>query len=53
MLAGTEPERVLALADEILGGRAKVGKIPPYWDGHTAARIVEILEDSTNQLSAG
>ena len=28
---------------EILSGRAKVGRIPPLWDGRTGERIAEIL----------
>ena len=42
-LVGTQPEKILAAAREILAGRSKPGRIPPYWDGRAAERIVEIL----------
>ena len=42
-LAGTDPDRILLLANEILEGRAKKGKIPPFWDGKAAERIVDII----------
>ena len=42
-LAGTDPTRILSLANEILEGRGKKGKVPPLWDGRAAERIVEII----------
>lgn len=44
VLTGPNPDKVLAAVDDILAGRAKQGKIPHLWDGHTAERIVEILK---------
>jgi UDP-N-acetylglucosamine 2-epimerase (non-hydrolysing) len=32
----------------ILNGKGKTGKTPKFWDGQTAKRIVEILEDIFN-----
>lgn len=43
VLAGTDPDRIISLAESILNGRGKVGKIPELWDGKAAGRIVEIL----------
>lgn len=42
-LIGPEPEKLLAVAHEIIAGRSKKGKIPQLWDGHTAERIVALL----------
>lgn len=42
-LVGTDPAKIVAAANEILGGNAKIGRIPPFWDGHAARRIVKIL----------
>ena len=44
ILAGTEPKQVLELAQEILAGHCKTGRIPDLWDGRTAARIVDIMD---------
>ena len=37
------PRRFVAAAREILAGKTKRGQVPQLWDGHAAARIVEIL----------
>jgi UDP-N-acetylglucosamine 2-epimerase (non-hydrolysing) len=42
-LIGTDPRNILAAAEDVLAGRAKRGRIPPFWDGHAAERIVEVL----------
>ena len=42
-LVGTDPDKIVEAANEILAGRSKSGRIPPLWDGHAAERIVEIL----------
>ncbi len=42
-MVGTEPERIIAEASEILDGRGKKGKRPELWDGKTAGRIIEVL----------
>lgn len=43
LLIGPEPEKLLAVANDIIAGRTKKGKIPQLWDGHTAERIVALL----------
>jgi UDP-N-acetylglucosamine 2-epimerase (non-hydrolysing) len=43
LLIGTEPAKILAAAQQILAGKGKPGRIPPFWDGHAAERIVEVL----------
>lgn len=50
MLAGSDPEKILAAFHQVMNessqgvqeGR-KVGRIPEYWDGHAAERIVEVI----------
>ena len=42
-LIGTEPARIIVAAHDILAGKGKPGRIPPYWDGHAAERIVDVL----------
>lgn len=44
-LIGTNPAKIIATANEILSGKGKAGRIPPFWDGHAAERIVKILLD--------
>ena len=43
LLVGTDPNKIISAAYEALGGRGKVGRIPPLWDGHAAERIVETM----------
>jgi UDP-N-acetylglucosamine 2-epimerase (non-hydrolysing) len=43
LLVGTDPEKIVSAALNILGGKSKEGRIPPLWDGRAAERIVEIL----------
>ena len=42
-LIGTDPAKIIPASNQILAGRGKPGRIPPFWDGHAAERIVEIL----------
>jgi UDP-N-acetylglucosamine 2-epimerase (non-hydrolysing) len=42
-LIGTDPAKIIAAAHDILAGKGKPGRIPPFWDGHAAARIVDVL----------
>jgi UDP-N-acetylglucosamine 2-epimerase (non-hydrolysing) len=42
-LIGTDPAKILAAAQDILAGKGKPGRIPPFWDGHAAERIVDVL----------
>jgi len=38
-----ETGAIVAAVQEILAGNTKTGQIPPLWDGHTAERIVKII----------
>ncbi|MHB8504030.1 MAG: UDP-N-acetyl glucosamine 2-epimerase, partial [Candidatus Acidiferrales bacterium] len=42
-LIGTDPAKIVAAAQAILAGEGKPGRIPPFWDGHAAERIVDVL----------
>ncbi|NTV47951.1 MAG: UDP-N-acetylglucosamine 2-epimerase (non-hydrolyzing), partial [Chlorobiales bacterium] len=44
LLVGTDEDEVKERALEILSGHSKKGKIPEKWDGRTAGRIVEVLD---------
>src|ERR1700675_196308 len=43
LLIGTDHAQIIAAAQAILAGKGKPGRIPPFWDGHAAERIVEVL----------
>ena len=42
-LIGQDRNRLHSELTKILEGRAKVGTIPPLWDGHAGERIAEVL----------
>lgn len=43
-LVGSDPERIIGAAREILSGKISYdGRAPEMWDGHTADRIIEAL----------
>jgi len=42
-VVGTRPDQVAAEALRILDGDGSRGGVPALWDGHAAARIVEVL----------
>jgi UDP-N-acetylglucosamine 2-epimerase (non-hydrolysing) len=44
VLAGTGKERILRAVDEALRGSPRP-RVPTYWDGQAAGRIVEVLAD--------
>lgn len=43
VLAGTDPDAILAHVQAILRGEGKRGRRPQLWDGHAAERIVALL----------
>jgi UDP-N-acetylglucosamine 2-epimerase (non-hydrolysing) len=38
-----EVDQIMAEVDQILEGKAKTGKVPRFWDGRSAERIVAVL----------
>ena len=42
-LVGSDPERIVAEAMRVLDEPAPPGRIPEYWDGKAAERIVDVL----------
>ena len=42
-LVGRDPVAILRAVDEILAGGGKRGRVPEFWDGHAAERIVADL----------
>jgi UDP-N-acetylglucosamine 2-epimerase (non-hydrolysing) len=44
-LVKLETEEIIREAEEILQGNIKKGKVPKYWDGKTAERIVRIFRE--------
>ena len=49
ILASTNFKNVEKAVFQILNGRKPEGKIPEFWDGKTAERIVRILVNKLNQ----
>lgn len=45
ILAGTEPEAVMAACLQVLAGQGKAGRRPALWDGKAAERIVSLLAE--------
>lgn len=43
-LVKTDQSSVMSQVDSILSGRFKQGRIPPYWDGKSTERILEVLK---------
>lgn len=43
LLVDLNPETVNQKLAEVLAGRAKVGQIPPLWDGQAAERIAKVI----------
>jgi len=44
VLVGTDPGKIRDEAARILAGPARAHRVPPLWDGKTAERIADILE---------
>jgi UDP-N-acetylglucosamine 2-epimerase (non-hydrolysing) len=43
VLVGTDPARITSTAFAVLSGGARIGSIPPKWDGHAAERILDVV----------
>ncbi len=51
-LVGRDRAKILAGVERILAGQWKAGKVPKYWDGRAAERIVRVLENMANSKTA-
>ncbi len=51
-IVGTDSQRILACAREVLRSGGKAGRIPELWDGRAAERIVRALESWAAQLGS-
>ncbi len=45
VIVGMDTEKIINESSKILSGTFKKGQIPPLWDGKTAKRIIEIIEN--------
>jgi UDP-N-acetylglucosamine 2-epimerase (non-hydrolysing) len=43
-VVGHDPARILAEYNKVLAGSGKPGRVPRYWDGQAACRIVQIMQ---------
>ena len=50
-LIGTDPAAIGPAMERLFGGRWKKGGVPPLWDGKTAERIVDVLENIATMKS--
>jgi len=44
-IVGHNTDTIVKKAKEILSGRIKQGGVPKYWDGHTAGRILKVIQN--------
>lgn len=44
-IVGQSPERIRAIFEEVMNSGGKAGRIPEFWDGRAAERIVAVLRD--------
>jgi len=48
-IVGANPEVIRIEARKVLDGAGKSGRVPRFWDGQSAARIVDVLEHDLSQ----
>jgi UDP-N-acetylglucosamine 2-epimerase (non-hydrolysing) len=58
LVVGTDPARIQQVADRILDGQEKKGRVPDKWDGRTGERIARVYEEflgvaASSQRAAG
>jgi len=42
-IAGQDPQAILAIYNDVMGGGGKAGRVPHFWDGKAAERIAAVL----------
>jgi UDP-N-acetylglucosamine 2-epimerase (non-hydrolysing) len=50
-VVGNDPQMILREAIAALEGPPRSGRVPELWDGHTAVRIVDALEEARASIS--
>jgi UDP-N-acetylglucosamine 2-epimerase (non-hydrolysing) len=45
VLAGSNPEKIIDQFKRAHGNRSHSSRVPSYWDGNAARRIIEVLLD--------
>jgi len=48
-LVGTDIDKIIFTAKQVINGKGKSGKIPKYWDGEAGRRIVSIIVDNAKR----
>ena len=51
-VVGQNPERIIAVANDILRTGGKTGRIPELWDGQASPRIAAVLRGWLNRSAA-
>jgi UDP-N-acetylglucosamine 2-epimerase (non-hydrolysing) len=44
----TSPQTLWSDIESVLRAKPELGEVPPFWDGHTAERVIECLRDFNN-----
>jgi len=44
-------DAIVQKVNDILEGNCKMGSIPPLWDGHTAERVVQVMDQFNYSFS--
>lgn len=52
-IVGQDPAKIVAAACDVLTGKPKAGRVPQFWDGHAAERIVAVLLREWSKGSGG
>jgi len=50
-LVKLESDAIVTVVEKVLGGDVKIGTIPEYWDGKTAGRVVQVINQWFNRNS--
>jgi UDP-N-acetylglucosamine 2-epimerase (non-hydrolysing) len=52
-VVGTDPAKILAVFSDVLENGGKRGRIPEFWDGHAAERILQEMLEWLRALESG